>query len=161
VGHFAVQFAAFFGAHVIATGSPRNLSWLRELGAAEVLDYTAVRFEEQVHDVDVVIDLVGNVHDNTASRSLTALRPGGLIVNGPTGSWPTMAEEVSTSGVRATGYRVSPDGATLTVIARMLQTGDLRVHIDEVFDLADVADAHRRIEGGHTRGKLVLAVSES
>ncbi len=72
-----------------------------------------------------------------------------------------MAEEVSTSGVRATGYRVSPDGATLTVIARMLQTGDLRVHIDEVFDLADVADAHRRIEGGHTRGKLVLAVSES
>ena len=40
VGHFAVQFAAYFGAHVIATGSQRNASWLRELGASEVIDYS-------------------------------------------------------------------------------------------------------------------------
>ena len=160
VGHFAVQFAAFYGAHVIATGSSRNLTWLRELGAAEALDYTEVRFEEQVHDVDAVIDLIGNVHDDTGTRSLRTLRPGGLIVNGPTGSWPTMMEEAEAAGVRATGYRVSPDGATLAVIARMLQNGDLRVHIDEVYDLSDAAEAHRRIESGHTRGKLVLRVAE-
>jgi NADPH:quinone reductase-like Zn-dependent oxidoreductase len=158
VGHFAVQFATFFGAHVIATGSPRNLSWLRELGAAEVLDYTAVRFEEQVHEVDVVIDLIGNVKDDTATRSLRSLRPGGLIVNGPTGSWPTMAEEVSSAGVRASGYRVSPDGATLSIITRMLETGDLRVHVDQVFDLEQAAEAHRAIESGHTRGKIALRV---
>src|SRR5690606_14037644 len=40
VGHFAVHFAAFFGAHVIATGSPRNETWLRERGAREFVDYT-------------------------------------------------------------------------------------------------------------------------
>jgi NADPH:quinone reductase-like Zn-dependent oxidoreductase len=160
VGHFAVQFAAFFGAHVIATGSHRNVSWLRELGAAEVIDYGAQRFEEHVHDVDAVIDLIGNVTDDTASRSLKTLRPGGLIVNGPTGSWPTMAEEVASSGVRATGYRVSPDGATLAVISRMLEYGDLRVHVDKVLELEEAAEAHRLIEGGHTRGKLVLRVAE-
>ena len=46
VGHFAVQFAAYFGAHVTATGSARNASWLRELGASVVIDYTTTRFEE-------------------------------------------------------------------------------------------------------------------
>lgn len=160
VGHFAVQFAAYFGAHVIATGSARNASWLRELGAAEVVDYSAVRFEEVLDPVDAVIDLVGNVADDTGSRSLRVLRPGGIIVNAPTGSWPTMAREAETAGVRATSFRVSPDGATLAIISRLLDSGDVKVHVDGVVDLADAAEAHRTIETGHTRGKIVLRVSE-
>lgn len=160
VGHFAVQFASYFGAHVIATGSARNSSWLRELGATEVLDYAAVRFDEVLDPVDTVIDLIGNVADDTGSRSLTVLRPGGLIVNAPTGSWPAMAEEAAAAGVRATGYRVAPDGSTLAVISRLLESGSVKVYVDQVFDLEEVADAHRAIEGGHTRGKLVLNVAE-
>ena len=160
VGHFAVQFAAYFGAHVIATGSTRNTSWLRELGAAEVIDYSTTRFEDAVHDVDAVIDLIGNVKDDTATRSLAVLRPGGLIVNGPGGSWPTMAEEAAAAGMRATGFQVAPDGSTLAIISRLLDSGDVRVYVDQVFDLEDAAEAHRLIEHGHTRGKLVLRVSE-
>ena len=83
VGHFAVQFASYFGAHVIATGSQRNHGWLRELGAAEVIDYATERFEDRASDVDVVIDLIGNVKDDTGTRSLSVLRPGGLLVNAP------------------------------------------------------------------------------
>jgi NADPH:quinone reductase and related Zn-dependent oxidoreductases len=160
VGHFAVQFAAYFGAHVIATGSARNTGWLRELGAAEVLDYTSERFDEVLDPVDAVVDLVGNVHDDTASRSLRVLRPGGIIVNGPTGSWPTMAEEAGIAGVRATGYRVTPDGSTLAVVSRLLESGDVKIYVDQVFDLEDAGDAHRAIESGHTRGKLVLKVCD-
>lgn len=159
VGHFAVQFAAYFGAHVIATGSARNASWLREMGAAEVIDYTAERFDEVLDPVDAVIDLIGNVKDDTGSRSLRVLRPGGIIVNGPTGSWPTMAEEAATAGVRATGYRVSPDGATLAIISRLLESGDVKVYVDRVFDLEEAAEAHRVLEEGHTRGKLVLSIA--
>lgn len=160
VGHFAVQFAEYFGAHVIATGSARNAGWLRELGAAEVVDYTSERFENVLDPVDAVIDLVGNVHDDTGSRSLRVLRPGGVVVNGPTGSWPTMAEEAAVAGVRATGYRVSPDGATLAVISRLLESGDVKVYVDRVFELEEAGEAHRAIETGHTRGKLVLRVSD-
>ena len=160
VGHFAVQFASYFGAYVIATGSERNLGWLRELGANEVIDYSASRFEENLADVDVVIDLIGNVADNTGTRSLTVIRPGGLLVNAPSGSWPTFIEEAAAAGVRATGYKVSPDGSTLSVISRLLTSGDIRVRVDEVFDLEHAADAHRAIEGGHTRGKIVLKVSD-
>ncbi len=160
VGHFAVQFAAYFGAHVIATGSQRNASWLRELGAAEVIDYGTTRFEDVLSGVDVVADLIGNVHDNTGTRSLKVLRLGGLVISLPTGGWPTLVADASAAGVRATTYKVSDDGSTLAVIARLLDSGDVRVHVDQVFGFDRIADAHAAIEGGHTRGKLVVTVSE-
>jgi NADPH:quinone reductase-like Zn-dependent oxidoreductase len=160
VGHFAVQFASYFGAHVIATTSSPNVSWLRSLGAAEVVDYTTTRFEDAVRDVDVVIDLIGNVHDDTGSRSLSALRPGGLIVNAPTGSWPTFQEEITAAGVRGTDYKVAPDGNALAVICRLLESGNVRSHVDQIFALDQIAEAHRALESGHTRGKIVLKVAE-
>lgn len=160
VGHFAIQFANFFGAHVITTGSTRNASWLRELGANEVIDYTTTRFEDAVSDVDVVVDLIGNAADDTGTRSLKVLKPGGLIVNLPTGSWPTFAEDAAAAGMRHSGFRVSPDGATLAVISRLLESGDVRVFVDQVFDLDDAALAHEALETGHTRGKIVLKVSD-
>jgi NADPH:quinone reductase-like Zn-dependent oxidoreductase len=160
VGHFAIQFANFFGAHVITTGSTRNSSWLRELGASEVIDYTTTRFEDVVGDLDVVIDLIGNLKDDTGTRSLEVLKPGGLIVNVPTGTWPTLLEDAAAAGVRASGYRVSADGSTLGVISRLLESGDVRVFVDQVFDLDRAAEAHEALETGHTRGKIVLKVSD-
>lgn len=160
VGHFAVQLASYFGAHVTATGSARNLSWLHELGAAAVIDYTTTRFEDVARDMDVVIDLIGNVHDDTGTRSLQTLRADGLYVVVPTGSWPDYAEAAAAAGVRATSYKLIPDGRALATIARMLDSGALRVHTDRVFDLANAAAAHTALETGHTRGKIVLRVSD-
>jgi NADPH:quinone reductase-like Zn-dependent oxidoreductase len=159
VGHFGVQFAAYFGAHVIATGSQRNLSWLRELGAAEVVDYANTRFDETISDIDVVIDLIGNVHDDTGSRSLRVLRPGGLLINAPSGSWPGILQEATDAGMRATTFKVAPDGSTLAILARLLQSGDIRVTIDTVYGFEQAPAAHVAIETGHTRGKLVLRVA--
>lgn len=160
VGHFAVQLAAYFGAHVTATSSGRNAAWLRELGAATVIDYTTTRFDEVVAEVDVVIDLIGNVHDDTGTRSLSILRPGGLYVLVPTGSWPGFAEAAASAGVRSTSYKVIPDGGALATIGRLLDSGSIQVYIDQVVELDDAARAHALIEEGHTRGKVVLRVSD-
>ncbi|WP_165067906.1 NADP-dependent oxidoreductase [Marisediminicola senii] len=160
VGHFAVQFAAYFGAHVIATGSTRNVGWLPELGAAQVIDHTQARFEDEAGTVDVVIDLVGNVHDDTGTRSLSVLRPGGLLINAPTGSWPTVLDDAIEAGVRATTYKVAPDGQALNVICRLLDSGDIHVNVDRVFELVDAAAAHTLLDEGHTRGKIVLRVTD-
>lgn len=160
VGHFAVQFAAYFGAHVTATSSAANASWLRELGAQVVIDYRTVRFEDVVPQVDVVIDLVGNLRGRTGSRSLQVLRPGGLLVVVPPGSWPGYEEEAAAAGVRATAFTVSPDGTTLGTIARLLDSGAVQVYVERVFELDEAEAAHRQLEEGHTRGKLVLRVSE-
>ena len=160
VGHFAVQLAAYFGAHVTATASARNAAWLRELGASVVIDYATTRFEDVAADVDVVIDLVGNVHDDTGTRSLDVIRPGGLYVLVPTGSWPGYAEAAAAASVRATGYKVIPDGGALATIARLLDSGAVQVYVDRVFDLDEAAAAHVELERGHTRGKIVLRVSD-
>lgn len=160
VGHFAVQFAAYFGAHVTATSSAANASWLRELGASVVIDYTTTRFEDVIADVDVVIDLVGNVQAQTGQRSLTVVRPGGLYILVPTGSFPGYADAAAAAGVRTTGYKVIPDGSALATIGRLLDSGAVQVYIDRVFDLKDAAAAHAELEQGHTRGKIVLRVSD-
>ena len=159
-GHFAVQFATYFGAHVTATASGPNATWLRELGASVVIDYSSTRFDEVVGDMDVVIDLVGNADGSTGTRSLSVLRPGGLYIMVPTGSWPGYAEAAAEAGVRATSYKVLPDGNALATIARLLESGAIQVYIDRVYSLDEAATAHRELERGHTRGKSVLRIGD-
>lgn len=158
VGHLAVQLAKRAGAWVATTASASRTDWLKGLGADEVIDYRNERFEDAVREVDVVIDLIGNVAADTGTRSLTTLVPGGLIINVPSGSWPTLLAEAKDAGVRATTIKALPDGRVLAELAALVASGELQVHVEEVFPLERVADAHRTLEGGHTRGKLVLQV---
>ncbi len=72
----AVQFAHWAGAHVIGTASARNQDFLRELGTNEVIDYTSTRFEDVLHDVDIVLDTIGG---DTMERSWGVLKKGGLL----------------------------------------------------------------------------------
>lgn len=160
VGHFAVQFAHYFGAWVVATASADNAQFLRDLGADEVVDYHAAPFETVIDTVDVVIDLIGNLNAKTSTRSLSILRRGGLIINVPSGSWPTLAEEAQAAHVRATTFKLTPSGAILDVIGRLIDAGDIRVVIDRVFPLQQAAAAHTLLEQGHARGKIVLKVTE-
>ncbi|PNE40604.1 NADP-dependent oxidoreductase [Streptomyces noursei] len=159
VGHFAVQFARHLGAHVIATASIARHPWLKELGANETIDYTTTRFEDAVVDVDVVIDLVGDAHDRTSTRSLKVLRPGGLLVAIPAGVSPELAQAAEAADVRVTPFLVEPDGAGLTMIADLIDAGRVAVEVEETFPLEQAGVAHARGEAGRTRGKLVLTVA--
>src|SRR5476651_2863450 len=77
VGSFAVQFARWKGAYVIGTGSAENLSFIKQLGADEAIDYKNDRFEEKVQDADLVFDLIGG---DTQRRSLLVLKAGGRLI---------------------------------------------------------------------------------
>ncbi|MGW4774403.1 NADP-dependent oxidoreductase [Nocardia sp. NPDC004278] len=158
VGHFAVQFAKHLGAHVLATASQGHHMWLTGIGADEVIDYTTTPFEHSATDVDVVLDLVGDIHDNTSIRSLEVLRPGGLLVSIPTGTSPELAAAAQQRGVRVSSFLVEPDGPALTRIANLIDSGEVEVAVAEVFPLEHAAAAHVRGEKGRTRGKLVLRV---
>ncbi|MER8188430.1 NADP-dependent oxidoreductase [Kitasatospora sp. NPDC094015] len=159
VGHFAVQFARHLGAHVIATASGARHPWLKELGADGTIDYTTTRFEDAAEDIDVVIDLVGDAHDLTSTRSLKVLRPGGLLVAVPAGVSPELAQAAETAGMRVTPFLVEPDGAALTTIAGLIDAGEVAVEVEETFPLEQAGAAHARGEAGRTRGKLVLTVA--
>ncbi|MFS7875588.1 MULTISPECIES: NADP-dependent oxidoreductase [Streptomyces] len=156
VGHFAVQFARHLGATVVGTARKSRHEWLGGLGAAELIDYTEQRFEDAVEDVDVVIDLLGEGHDATSTRSLEVLKKGGLLVAVPGGVSPELREAADARGVRTSPFLVEPDGAALTTIAGLIDQGAVEVEVADVFPLEEAARAHRQGEDGHTRGKLVL-----
>ena len=121
------------------------------------MDYTTAPFEEAVEDVDVVIDLVGDAHDQTSTRSLDVLRPGGLLIAIPGGVSPELRTAAEARGVRSTALAVEPDGPALVQIARLIDTGEVTVEVAGTFPLEQVADAHAQGETRHTRGKLVLS----
>ncbi len=152
VGHVAVQLAKWRGAYVIGTASARHHDMLRSLGVDEVVDYTITRFENLVHDVDMVLDALSG---ETRARSWQVLKKGGMLVSILSGIDPAVAEA---HGVRWGYLLVRPDQARLAEIARLADVGSLRPVVDSVFPLGEAAQAHARGEQGHTSGKIVLQV---
>jgi NADPH:quinone reductase-like Zn-dependent oxidoreductase len=159
VGHFAVQIAKHLGAHVIGTARGARHEWLTGLGADQLVDHTAVAFDEVLADIDVVLDLVGDAGDNVSTRSLTVLRRDGLLIAVPGGVSPELAAAADAAGVRVTPFLVEPDGAALTRIAELIDAGTIKVEVEDVFPLAEAAQAHTRGQANRTRGKLVLRVA--
>ena len=155
VGVFAVQLARWAGAHVIATALARHRDFLHELGADEFIDYTTTRFEDVVHDVDFVFDLVGG---DTLQRSWQVIKPGGTLVSvvSPRPSF----EEAKAHDVHAVWFVVEPNREQLIQIGEIIEAGKLRPIIDAVFPLSQARQAYEQGTKGHTRGKIVLRVAD-
>ena len=154
VGHLAVQIASARGAHVIGTAREEKHDLLRDLGVDEPIDYTASPFEEVVSDVDVVLDLVAG--EEYGLRSLKTLRTDGLWLCIPADVPDAVAAAAREQSKRALSFLVEPDYAGLESLAALADEGRLRVVIDETFPLAQAAEAHRRLEEGRAKGKIVL-----
>lgn len=147
VGFNAVQIAVALGAHVIGTASPRNHGFLRDAGAAEVLDYSAGPISGQLSEpVDAVLDLVGGETLADAPRQVRD---------------PARIASVVDPSVRDLGGRyvfVRPDQHDLEELGRMADAGQLRVPIARAFPLERTAEAQRLVAGGHVRGKVVVTL---
>jgi NADPH:quinone reductase-like Zn-dependent oxidoreductase len=156
VGSFAVQFAKWKGAHVIGTASKQNLDFVRQLGADEVIDYRTTKFEDVVHDVDVVLDTVGG---DTQKRSWAVLKPGGILVSIVQ---PPSNEDASARGVRGVYLRSSHDrGDQLARIADLVVSGVVKTFVETVLPLSEVRKALDLSQSGRTRGKIVLVVGSN
>jgi len=153
VGSFAVQFAHWKGARVIGTASARQHVYLKGLGCDQAIDYTATRFEDVVREVDLVLDTQAG---ETRTRSWAVLKKGGMLVSilGPAPS----EEEAAAHGVRSALFLVRPDAGELAEIARLIDSGLVKVHLEAVFPLAEAARAHELSAGNRVRGKIVLKV---
>ncbi len=152
VGGYGVQLAKWRGARVIATASAVNHDYLRTLGADEVIDYRAARFEEVVHGVDAVFDTIGG---DTQERSWQVLKKGGILVSVIA---PPSAEKASARGVRQAFVFIQPDAAVLAELAKLVDGGKLRLYLEKVLPLGEARAAQELSQRGHVRGKVVLKV---
>ncbi|MFI0712646.1 NADP-dependent oxidoreductase [Streptomyces inhibens] len=156
VGHLAVQIAKSRGAYVIGTARQAKHDFLRGLGADELIDYTQQDFAAAVRDVDVVLDSIGGDY---WARSLRTLRPGGTLVSILPLDDTFPATQARAAQVRAVFMLVEPDKAGMRAVADLLDSGKLRVTVDAVVPLDEVAKAHALGETGRTTGKIVLTVA--
>ena len=159
VGGYAVQLARRKGCRVIATAGAANHGYVKSLGAHEVIDYTQTDFVEAVRKnhpdgMDVVFDTVGG---DVQERSANVLKPGGKLV-----SILAFAKEAE---LRARGADcryvfVRPESRQLAKLAKLADAGKLRVELAAVLPLEEAAKAHEMLESRHTRGKIVLKISD-
>lgn len=150
VGHFAVQLARHFGAHVTATASARNLEFLRGLGVDEPVDRATADLTAG-EPFDVVLDTVGGPVQHASWR---LLRPGGTLITLP----EPVDEAHRVPGVTAHRIVVAPDGAALRRIGGLIDSGAVHVEVQSVLPLARAAEAQRLSRAGRVRGKLVLSL---
>lgn len=151
VGHLAVQIAKAHGAYVIALASEPKHTFLKEIGADEVLDYRTTDYTEAVQDVDVVFD-----SSSEGTRALEVLKPGGTLVSIMEHWNQELAAEIEAAGRRFAGVSVEPDYAGLEAIAALVDEGRIRPHVAAVFPLAEAGRAHELVASGTVQGKVVL-----
>ena len=147
VGLFAVQLAHWRGARVIGTASAHNVEFVRSLGADEVIDHRALRFEDVARDVDVIFDTVGG---DTLARSWDVLRPNGRLI-----TVAASAEQTREQRERDAFFIVEPNRTQLANVASMIDAGELRPIAGAVFPFADARQAY---EHKPLHGKVVLRI---
>ncbi len=157
VGHVAIQVAKALGAEVIAVASAAKYDFVCRLGADEVIDYQAVDFTTVLKNIDVAFDLVG--HDY-AERSLSVLKPNGIVVTTEAFSTAHVVALAAAVGRRFSSVAVEPDGAGLQQLATWVESGQLMPYISHELPLAEGARAHALIEQGSATGKIVLRIAE-
>ncbi|WP_426512403.1 NADP-dependent oxidoreductase [Dactylosporangium sp. McL0621] len=148
VGGYAVELAARTGARVVAVAAERDAALVRALGAAHHVPRTAAA--EAVRalvpgGVDAVIDAA-----NLGIRAMDAVRGGGTYV-GVLGSPPPPLR-----GIRVANVWIRADGERLASLA----AAGLTLRVAGTLPLPHVAEAHRRLEAGGLRGRLVLLAEQ-
>ena len=161
VGSLLVQLAKSAGATVVAAaGGSRKTGVARDLGADEVVDYTAPGWSDGVAPVDVVLDGVGG---GIARAAFELLGQGGRMVSFglASGEWAGIGEEAAVArGVTLVQAKPTPETMreyTESALAEA-SAGRLRPLIGQRFPLERAAAAHAAIESRASVGKTLLEV---
>jgi NADPH2:quinone reductase len=171
VGLIACQWAKALGLRLIGTaGSDEKCALAKANGAAETINYRSEDFAARVREitggkgVKVVYDSIGK---DTWEKSLDCLRPFGLMASFGNASGVVPPFAVGTLGARGSLYvtrqTLFTHTATLEAMQAMsadlfavVESGRVKIHIEQRYALADAAQAHRDLEARKTTGSSVL-----
>ena len=184
VGTFAVQYCATaLGMEVAATCSEGNADLVRSLGARTIINYHTESFTDHIQGYDLVLDPMGHRNAERTLRS-GVLRRGGHYIHIAGSDWPpsqvgrlipeatpsrlvtmfvrqTLRNVKTTMGIGEHYYHVvfvHPGGKLLRRAANCVELGQIAPVIDRTFPLRETAEAHRYLEAGHAKGKVVITI---
>jgi NADPH:quinone reductase-like Zn-dependent oxidoreductase len=161
IGHFAVQLAKYFEAEVTAVCSSSNLQWVKDLGADYVIDYTKEDFTDNGKKYDIILDAVGKLTFFSCLRSLTEkgiyitehllypkYHPIQLIISPLIG------------GRKAKVHLAKPNDKDLDFLRGLLEEENVKPVIEKCYPLDQIIEAHKHVESGRTKGKVVLEINK-
>ncbi len=156
IGSVAIQLAHAAGARVSAVAAARNAEFCADLGAEVTYDYQRLESLADAPKFDAIIDLygasLGQYRRHLATR-------GRMISLASKGMGYVILSSVL-PGPRVRMAMMKPKRADLDELAAAVVDGDLRSVVEETYPLDSIADAHRSIESGHSRGKRVIRITE-
>ncbi|MGL5853071.1 MAG: zinc-binding dehydrogenase, partial [Phycicoccus sp.] len=158
VGRYTVQLLAQAGATVVATATADDAARLRELGATEVVDFTAGPVADQVRaahpdGVDALINLAGYTLDEVP---LDAVAAEGVVC---TTTQVPDDETLAARGLTGGGIIASPTREVIAPLADEAARGELQVDVQHVIALHEAAAALDELAAGKARGKVVVDLS--
>jgi NADPH:quinone reductase-like Zn-dependent oxidoreductase len=159
IGHFAVQLARYFEAEVTAVCSTSNLQWVKNLGAHYVVDYTKEDFTDNGKKYDVILDAVGKRTFFSCLRSLTEM--GVYITENAIYPKYHPVQLMLSSLIgrkKAKVHLAKPNDRDLDFLRSLVEEEKVRPVIEKCFPLDQIVEAHRHVESGRTKGKVVLEI---
>jgi NADPH:quinone reductase-like Zn-dependent oxidoreductase len=160
IGSAAVQLARYYGAEVTGVcGTPR-LEFVKSLGADKVIDYTKEDFTQSGETYDLILDILGK---SSFSRCKKSLKQNGryLLASFKMKQLFQMLWTKIIGGKKVI-CAVSPEKTEdLILIKELIEAGKIKSFIDRRYPLEQTAEAHRYVEEGHKKGKVVITVEHN
>ncbi|WP_350284770.1 NADP-dependent oxidoreductase [uncultured Croceitalea sp.] len=163
VGCAAVQIAHYIGLEVSAVCSMHANNFMRSLNPTKIIHYEHADFTKSSEKYDIIFDVVGNKNYEVCRNNLTAT--GTYISNVPTNE--TFAVYHNPSDSEKYGFHkknkynwVTPSGNDLSKITSIINQGHIVPIINKVFNIDEVAKAHKHMETGISKGKNVLKIKD-
>jgi len=170
VGTVAIQLAKAWGAKVITTASTQEkLDLARSLGADVTINYTTDDFEEAVQSetagrgVELVLECVGGP---VLEKSVRCIASYGRLIsygNASGASVSLPASDITSANRTVIGFSMgrSPVGsldhaAAMAELLPMITNGKLKLIVDQVLPMSEVAKAHTHLASRGTKGKVIL-----
>ena len=165
VGTFAVQIAKALGAEVTGVCSTRHTEMVRSLGADHVIDYTEADFADGGRRYDLILQAAGTHSAAACRRALTTNGTLVQISGDSSNRWVGPLSRIVAGRLLSpfvtqtlTSFTVRPNRQDLEFIGTLIEAGEVVPVIDQNYPLADIHDAIRHVEAGHTAGKVVVSV---
>jgi NADPH:quinone reductase-like Zn-dependent oxidoreductase len=154
VGHVAAQIAKSEGATVIGTASAPRHDYLRSIGVAEPIDYTAV---PDVFAAAGRVDgaLLSSTQD-TLRQAIGAIGPGGFVVSISPDVSEDFAAMAERRRLRHADILIEANGNDMRRLAGLVTEHGLRATVAAAYPLDQAVPAYEQVRSRHTAGKVVL-----
>ena len=153
VGTMAVQLAKHVGADVTGVCSGAHVDLVSSLGADYVIDYTTEDFTRNGQRYDVIMDNHGNA---PYARVKGSLNPGGRFLMVVGNLWQMLAASRQKAVINAREGDSAMAADDYRTLMSLAEQRVLKPVIDSVLPFAQIVEAHRRVDGGHKVGSVVL-----